>query len=68
VDPMIFPGESDWVFRPTQRLWSFSVDVHNLPCVRSQLPIALGRLATTNDEVDFSVGSLKCAIGVAPFW
>jgi hypothetical protein len=33
VDPMIFPGESDWVLRPMQRLWSFSVDVPDLPCV-----------------------------------
>jgi hypothetical protein len=30
VDPMIFPGESDWELRPTQRLWSFSVDVADL--------------------------------------
>jgi hypothetical protein len=33
VDPMIFPRESDWELRPTQRLWSFSVDVPDLPCV-----------------------------------
>jgi hypothetical protein len=33
VDPMIFPRENDWELRPTQRLWSFSVDVPNLPCV-----------------------------------
>jgi hypothetical protein len=33
VDPMIFPGESDWELRPTQRLRSFSVDMPDLPCV-----------------------------------
>jgi hypothetical protein len=27
MDPMIFPDESDTELRPTQRLWSFSVDV-----------------------------------------
>jgi hypothetical protein len=56
VDPMIFPGESGWELRPTQRLWSFSVDVPDLPCVRSELPLAFGRLAATDDEVDLSVG------------
>jgi hypothetical protein len=33
VDLMIFTRESDWVLRPAQRLWSFSVDVPDLPCV-----------------------------------
>jgi hypothetical protein len=33
VDPMIFPRESDWELRLTQRLWSFSIDVPDLPCV-----------------------------------
>jgi hypothetical protein len=33
VDPMILPGERDWVHRPTQTLWSFSIDVPDLPCV-----------------------------------
>jgi hypothetical protein len=33
VDPMIFPGERNWELRPTQGLWSFSIDVHDLPCV-----------------------------------
>jgi hypothetical protein len=33
VHPMVFRRESDWVFRPTQGLWSFSVDVPNLHCV-----------------------------------
>jgi hypothetical protein len=33
VNPMIFPGESYWVLRPTQRLWSFSVDLPDLPCI-----------------------------------
>jgi hypothetical protein len=33
MDPMIFPGESDWELQPTQRLWSFSVDMPDLPCV-----------------------------------
>jgi hypothetical protein len=56
VDPMIFPGESSLELRPTQRLWSFSIDVPDLPCVRSELPLAFGRLAATDDEVDLSVG------------
>jgi hypothetical protein len=42
VDPMIILGESDWELRPTQRLWSFSVDVPDLSCVRSELPVAFG--------------------------
>jgi hypothetical protein len=33
VDPMIFPRESYWELRPTQRSWSFSIDVPDLPCV-----------------------------------
>jgi dolichyl-phosphate-mannose--protein O-mannosyl transferase len=32
------------------------------------LPVTLGRLSTTNDEVDLPVGGLKHTIGVAPFW
>jgi hypothetical protein len=31
VDPMIFPGESDWELRPMQRLRGFGVDMPNLP-------------------------------------
>jgi hypothetical protein len=31
------------------------------------LSVAFGRLATTDDEVDLSVGRLECTIGVAPF-
>jgi hypothetical protein len=31
VDPLIFPRESNWELRPTQWLWSFSVDVPDLP-------------------------------------
>jgi hypothetical protein len=53
---MIFPGESDWELRPTQKLCSFSVDVPNLPCVRSELPVAFDHLAATDDDVDLSVG------------
>jgi hypothetical protein len=30
---MIFPGESDWEFRPTQRSWVLSVDMPDLPGV-----------------------------------
>jgi hypothetical protein len=56
---MIFPGESDWEVRPTPRLQSFSVDVPDLPCVRSKLPVAFGRLATADDEVDLSFGCLE---------
>jgi hypothetical protein len=33
VNPMIFPGESGWEFRPTQRPRVFDVDVPNLPGV-----------------------------------
>jgi hypothetical protein len=33
VNPMIFPGESNWEFRPTQRPWVFGVDVPDLPVV-----------------------------------
>jgi hypothetical protein len=33
VNPMIFPGESDWEFRPTRRLRIFGVDVPDLPGV-----------------------------------
>jgi hypothetical protein len=33
VNPMIFLGESDWEFRPTQRPRVFSVDVPDLPGV-----------------------------------
>jgi hypothetical protein len=33
MDPMIFLGESEWELRPMQRLWSFSVDVSDLPWV-----------------------------------
>jgi hypothetical protein len=53
---MIFPGESDWELQPTHRLWSFRVDVPDLPCVRSELHIAFGRLVATYDEIDLSVG------------
>jgi hypothetical protein len=56
VDPMIFPIETDWVLRPTRRLWSFSVDVPDLPCVQPELPVAFGCLAATYDEVDLLVG------------
>jgi hypothetical protein len=40
----------------------------NLPCVSSDLSVAFGRLATTDNEVDLSVGRLERTIGVAPFW
>jgi hypothetical protein len=30
---MVFPRESDGVLRPTQRLWSFCVDLADLHCV-----------------------------------
>jgi hypothetical protein len=33
VHLMVFPGESDGVLRPTQRLRSFSIDLADLPCV-----------------------------------
>jgi hypothetical protein len=33
VDPMIFPGESDWEFRPPQRPRVFGVDVPDIPSV-----------------------------------
>jgi hypothetical protein len=33
VNRMIFPGESDWEFRPTQRPRVFCVDVSDLPSV-----------------------------------
>jgi hypothetical protein len=33
VNPMIYPGESDWQFRPSQRSQVFSVDVLDLPGV-----------------------------------
>jgi hypothetical protein len=64
---MIFPGESDWEFRPPQRSQVFSVDVPDLPGVRSSLSIAFERLATSDDEVDLVVGFLECTVGVAPF-
>jgi hypothetical protein len=56
MDPMIFFGESDWELRPTQRLQSYIVDMPDLPCIRSKLSIALGRLVTADDEVDLSIG------------
>jgi hypothetical protein len=52
---MIFPGESDWELRPTQRLRGFHVDMSDLPGVGSVLSVAFGRLATTDDEIDLSV-------------
>jgi hypothetical protein len=64
---MILPRESDWEFRPLQRSWIFSVDVPDLSGVRSSLPVGFDRLATTDDEVDLTVGLLECTIGVAPF-
>jgi hypothetical protein len=64
---MIFPGESDWEFRPPQRSQVFGADVPDLPGVRSSLLVAFDRLATSDDEVDLAVGLLECAIGVAPF-
>jgi hypothetical protein len=33
VNPMIFPGESDWEFRPSQRSWVFGVDMSDLPSI-----------------------------------
>jgi hypothetical protein len=63
---MIFPSESDWEFRPTQRSRVLSVDMPDLPGIRSGLPVAFDRLATSNDEVDLAVGLLKCAIRVSP--
>jgi hypothetical protein len=63
---MIYPGESDWEFRPPQRSRVFSVDVPDLPGVRSSLSVGFDRLATSNDEVDLAVGLLECIIGVAP--
>jgi hypothetical protein len=64
---MIFPGESDWKFRPPQRSWVFSVDVPDLPGIPSSLSVAFDRLAAINNEVDLMVGLLECTIGVAPF-
>jgi hypothetical protein len=64
---MILPKESDWEFRPLKRSWIFSVDVPDLPGVRSSLPVGSDRLVTTDDEVDLAVGLLECTIGVAPF-
>jgi hypothetical protein len=64
---MIFPGESDWEFRPLQQSQVFSVDVPDLPGVRSRLSVGFDRLATSDDEVDLAVGLLECTIGVAPF-
>jgi hypothetical protein len=64
---MIFLGDSDWEFRPTQRLWSFSVDMSDLPCILSELPVASGHLATADDEVDLLVGGLEGTVRVAPF-
>jgi hypothetical protein len=64
---MVFLGESDWEFRPPQRSRVFSVDVSDLPVVRSSLLVGFDRLATSNDEVDLAVGLLECTIGVAPF-
>jgi hypothetical protein len=64
---MIFLGESDWEFRPLQRSRVFSVDVPNLPGIRSSLSVAFDSLATFDDEVDLTVGHLECAIGVSPF-
>jgi hypothetical protein len=67
VNPMIFPGESDWKFRPPQRLRVFSVDVPDLTGVRSSLTVGFDRLATSDNEVDLAISLLKCTIGVAPF-
>jgi hypothetical protein len=64
---MIFPGESDWKFRPPQRSQVFSVDVPNLPSVRSSLSVGFDRLATSVNEVDLTVSLLECTIGVSPF-
>jgi hypothetical protein len=33
VDPVILPRESGWDLRPTQKLWTFGIDVPDLPCV-----------------------------------
>jgi hypothetical protein len=33
MNPMIFPRESDWEFRPPQRSQVFGVDVFDLPGV-----------------------------------
>jgi hypothetical protein len=64
---MIFPRESDWEFRPPQGSRVFSVDVPDLPGVRSRLSVGFDRLATSDDEIDLAVGLLECTIGVAPF-
>jgi hypothetical protein len=64
---MIFPGESDWEFRPPQRSRIFSVDVADLFGVRSSLSVGFDRLATSDNEVDLAVGLLECTVGVAPF-
>jgi hypothetical protein len=67
VNPILFPGESDWKFRPPQRSRVFSVDVPDLPGVRSGLSVGFDRLETSDDEVDLAVSLLECTIGVAPF-
>jgi hypothetical protein len=67
VNPMIFPGEGDWEFRPPQRSWIFSVGVPDPSGVRSSLPVGFDRLATSDDEVDLAVGLLECTVGVCPF-
>jgi hypothetical protein len=68
VYPMVFPGESDGILRPTQGLWSFSVYLADLPSIRSLLFIAFSCLATTDSGVDLSVGVLERAVGIARFW
>jgi hypothetical protein len=64
---MIFPGESDWKFKPPQRSRVFGVDVPDLPGIGSSLSVAFDRLATSDDEVHLAVSLLECTIGVAPF-
>jgi hypothetical protein len=64
---MIFPGESDWEFKPPQRSRIFSVDVPDLSGIQSSLPVSFDRLATSDNEVDLAVGLLECTVGVAPF-